>query len=227
MGDGSDETDIDLDLLRRRVLNVVGHELRTPITTLRGLAELLGTTPDDATKTAAVREAIQRSARRIEHLVDDALVALGVTTAMPVGAAHATPVAEVVTEAWEVVGDGALDLEGNAVALVHADGFRRALACVLDNARKYGDQVHVLVQEQNGHAVVTVRDEGPGVAESEGALLFEPFFRGERAVMTAPGLGLGLTVARRLLEHDGGTVEVGAAAGGGAAATVRVPRPGP
>lgn len=228
MGDGADELDAvraEVDLLRRRVLNVVGHELRTPITTLRGLAELLGTTPDDPVKTAAVRDAIQRSARRIEHLVDDALVALGVTTALPVGPPHAVPVVAVLHEAWETVGDGALDVEGSATALVRPDGFRRALACVLDNARKYGEQVHVVVAERNGHAVVTVRDEGPGVADDEGALLFEPFFRGERAVMTAPGLGLGLTVARRLLEHDGGTVEVGPADGGGATATVRVPHP--
>ena len=151
-------------------------------------------------------------------------MALGVTTAMPVGAPHATPVVAALNEAWESVGDGELDIEGSATALVHPDGFRRALACVLDNARKYGEQVHVVVAEHNGHAVVTVRDEGPGLTDGEGALLFEPFFRGERAVMTAPGLGLGLTVARRLLEHDGGTVEVGAADGGGAAATVRVPR---
>lgn len=228
MGDGSDELDAtraEVDLLRRRVLNVVGHELRTPITTLRGLAELLGTTPDDPAKTAAVRDAIQRSARRIERLVDDALVALGVTTALPVGAARATPVVEVVNEAWAAVGDGELDVEGDATALVRPDGFRRALACVLDNAQKYGTEVHVEVAERNGHAIVTVLDRGPGVADGEGALLFEPFFRGERAVMTAPGLGLGLTVARRLLEHDGGTVEVGTADGGGAAATVRVPRP--
>jgi signal transduction histidine kinase len=228
VADGSDEVDTaraEVDLLRRRVLNVVGHELRTPITTLRGLAELLGTTPDEPAKTAAVRDAIQRSARRIEHLVDDALVALGVTTAMPVGTAQPTPVVAVIHEAWEAVGDGELDIEGTATALVHPDGFRRALACVLDNARKYGELVHVEVAERNGHAVVTVLDEGPGLTEGEGALLFEPFFRGERAVMTAPGLGLGLTVARRLLEHDGGTVEVGAGVGGGAAATVRVPRP--
>jgi len=228
VGDAPEEIDAaraDVDLLRRRVLNVVGHELRTPITTLRGLAELLGTTPDEPEKTAAVRDAIQRSARRIEHLVDDALVALGVTTAMPVGSVHPTAVAAVVTEAWETVGQGDLVVEGNATALVHPDGFRRALACVLDNANKYGERVHVQVAEQNGHAIVTVLDEGPGLTAGEDALLFEPFFRGERAVMTAPGLGLGLAVARRLLEHDGGTVEVGAADGGGAAATVRVPRP--
>jgi signal transduction histidine kinase len=228
VGDGADELDTaraEVDLLRRRVLNVVGHELRTPITTIRGLAELLGTTPDDPVKTAAVRDAIQRSARRIERLVDDALVALGVTTALPVGAPHATAVVDAVNEAWAAVAEGVLDVEGAATALVHPDGFRRALACVLDNAHKYGDEIHVEVSERNGHAVVTVVDRGPGLADGEGALLFEPFFRGERAVMTAPGLGLGLTVARRLLEHDGGTVEVAAAAGGGAAATVRVPRP--
>lgn len=228
MGDGAEDLEAaraEVDLLRRRVLNVVGHELRTPITTLRGLAELLGTTPDDPASTAAVCEAIQRSARRIEGLLDDALVALGVTTALPVGAPQPTAVSTAVAEAWEAVGDGPLQVSGSATALVHPDGFRRALACVLDNASKYGGEVQVEVGEQNGHAVVTVVDHGPGVADDEQPLLFEPFFRGERAVMTAPGLGLGLTVARRLVEHDGGSVEVGPADGGGATATVRVPRP--
>lgn len=228
MGEGTDELDTaraEVDLLRRRVLNVVGHELRTPITTLRGLAELLGTTPDDPVKTAAVRDAIQRSARRIEGLLDDALVALGVSTALPVGDAEPTPVAGVLAEAWHGVADGDLVVEGTATALVHPDGFRRALACLLDNARKYGGDVRVAVSEQHGHAVVVVADAGPGIAAGEEDLLFEPFFRGERAVMTAPGLGLGLTVAQRLLEHDGGSVALGPHEGGGAAATVRVPRP--
>lgn len=207
------------------MLNVVGHELRTPVTTLRGLAELLGTTPDDPERTAVLREAILRSARRIEGLLDDALVALGVSTALPVGPAHATPVGTALSEAWAIVGEGELEVEGAATAMVHPDGFRRALACLLDNARKYGGHVRVEVADGNGEDVlVTVRDDGPGIAEGERSLLFEPFFRGERAVMTAPGLGLGLAVARQLVEHDGGTVDVCPADGGGVLAAVRVRR---
>ena len=228
MGDGEDALEraaAEVDLLRRRVLNVVGHELRTPITTLRGLAELLGTTPDDPVKTVAVRDAIQRSARRIEGLLDDALVALGVTTALPVGAPQPTAVVGVVEEAWRAVDGGELDVEGSAVALVHPDGFRRALTCVLDNAHKYGAEVTVDIGEGNEGVVVTVADRGAGIAAGEEGLLFEPFFRGERAVMTAPGLGLGLTVARRLLEHDGGGIDLRPGPDAGAVATLRVPRP--
>lgn len=228
MGDGQGDLErvaAEVDLLRRRVLNVVGHELRTPITTLRGLAELLGTTPDDPEKTAAVRDAIQRSARRIEALLDDALVALGVTTALPVGAATPTPVVGVVEAAWRSLEGEGLEIDGAATALVHPDGLRRALACVLDNAVKYGEAVRVEVAEEGDEAVVSVVDGGPGIAEGEDSLLFEPFFRGERAVMTAPGLGLGLTVARRLVEHDGGRIDVRPGAEGGAVTTVRVPRP--
>lgn len=228
MADGADERDLaraEVDLLRRRVLNVVGHELRTPITTLRGLSELLTTTPDDPTKIAAVHEAIQRSARRVEGLLDDALVALGVTTALPVGARLAVAVRSAVEEAWIAVGGGELDLAGAATALVHPEGFRRALGCLLDNAHKYGGDVHVRVDDADGEAVITVTDHGPGLHPDEAGLLFEPFFRGEQAVMTAPGLGLGLTVARTLLEHDGGTVAVAPGPDGGTTATVRVPCP--
>ena len=161
----------------------------------------------------------------VEALLDDALVALGVTTALPVGPPYPTPVVAVLEEAWRSVFDGPLEVEGSGSALVHPDGLRRALTCVLDNASKYGGEVRVEVHDDGDEVVVTVADRGPGIAAGEEGLLFEPFFRGERAVMIAPGLGLGLTVARRLVEHDGGRVEVQPGPDGGAVATVRVPRP--
>lgn len=66
-------------MLRRRVLNVVGHELRTPVTTLRGPADALEGAGTD-TERVQLADALVRSARRLESLVDDLLVAMGVTT---------------------------------------------------------------------------------------------------------------------------------------------------
>src|SRR5687768_18169134 len=93
----------DVDLLRRRVLNVVGHELRTPVTTLRGLADALEGAGTDAER-VQLTDALVRSARRLESLVDDALVAMGVTTALPVGAPRKESVLDALQAAWAEAG---------------------------------------------------------------------------------------------------------------------------
>ncbi|HYD08645.1 MAG TPA: histidine kinase dimerization/phospho-acceptor domain-containing protein, partial [Acidimicrobiales bacterium] len=73
-------TDEALDLLRRRVVNVVGHELRTPVTIVRGLAESLAVANDDVAREQLIA-ALVRSSARLEGLVDELLLAAGVSTA--------------------------------------------------------------------------------------------------------------------------------------------------
>src|SRR5436190_16625171 len=72
----------ELEAIRRRVVNVVGHALRTPVTTIAGMASALATTTDAETRSALV-EGLVRNARRVEGLLDDLLIASGVTTALP------------------------------------------------------------------------------------------------------------------------------------------------
>lgn len=220
-----------LDLLRRRIVNVVGHELRTPVTTLRGLADLLGTTGGDPDATERLFDAIRRTARRAEALVDDLLVAAGVTTALPVAAIVPTPVTVAATAAWAEVEDvQGIDLELDAdrdlAVLARPGSLRRALAAILENAVRYGSPPVALHAGRDGaDVVVSVEDAGPGVPEAERTLVLEPFFRGEQAVTTAAGLGLGLALAAALVEHDGGTLVVGGRDGGGTTVTIRLPAP--
>ena len=81
------------------------------------------------------------------------------------------------------------------------------------------------IDQSDGAVVVSVVDRGPGIPAAEIALVTEPFFRGERAVMTAAGLGLGLAVATAIAGQHAATVSVRNGDGGGTVAEVRWPTP--
>src|SRR5258706_7445207 len=79
----------ELDAIRRRVVNVVGHALRTPVTTMVGMANALEATEDGPTRAMLV-DRLARNASRVERLLDDLLLAAGVSTAAPAGDATVT-----------------------------------------------------------------------------------------------------------------------------------------
>jgi signal transduction histidine kinase len=207
--DATVATASDLDLLRRRVVNVVGHELRTPVTTVRGLAESLAAATDEQTR-RELTTALVRSAARLERLVDDLLLASGVLTASPVGDAVAVDLAAAVRDAgWPA------SVEGAATIAARAESVERILEPIVDNARRHGEPIEVRVSASGGGAIIDVESSGPELGEGDVLLLCEPFFRGEAAVMTAPGLGLGLAIARTIARAEGGDVQAHARAGGG------------
>lgn len=213
--------------MRRRVMAVVGHELRTPITTIRGLAELL-----PQASAAEVRDQIApsllRLTARLERLLDDLLLAAGIMTALPVGRPVPHEVAPAVREAWAGLGhDGdRLAVGGDLAArvLVAPGALPRILGALLDNAAKYGEgTVEVDIASGAGEVTVSVTSRGRTPPAADLAMAFEPFYRGEAAVMAAPGLGVGLPVARAIAEQAGGRVTLDAAVGGGVVARVVLP----
>lgn len=226
IGGSTPRSEADLDRLRRRVINVVGHELRTPVTTIRGLAELLGGGGDDPELAAA----LVREARRLEALLDQLLVAAGVSTALPVDQPAPIPVVPAITGIWAGLGDRA-DLvvesgpsgEGPA-ALAGPTALDQMLRALLDNAAAHGDPpVRVGVTTAAGRVRVTVESGGPVLPDEDVAMALEPFWRGERAVTARPGLGLGLPVAKAMAEHAGGSLTLASRSGGGLIATLELP----
>lgn len=215
-----------VDLLRRRVLNVVGHELRTPITTLRGLAESLGSAADPGIE-ADLHDAIRRTARRTEALLDDLLLATGVSTALPVGAGAPNHVAATARRIWDALesAEGTeLAVAGDGVVLVAPGALERMLAAVLDNAARYGEApVELRTTTVGGEVVILVSDRGLGVPSAELPLLTEPFFRGERAVLGHHSLGLGLAVVQSLVDHLDGELSLRNRDGGGFEVELRIP----
>lgn len=214
--------------VRERVMNVVGHALRTPMATVRGQAEVLARTTDEAQREQLV-DGLLRTTRRLERLLDDVLVAAGIETRLPVRAPEDVRLADVVHVAWAELGsDRSLQLTGEptATARVAPDALRWMLGHLLDNAVRYGaGHVEVGIRVLADRATVTVGSEGPDLSPGDLANAFELFYRGEHAVMVAGDrMGVGLPVARRLAEFMGGTVTLAPRPGGGVVATVTLPR---
>jgi len=205
-----------LDLLQRRVVNVVGHELRTPVTIVRGLAESLAAATDEDVKQELI-DALVRSSGRLERLIDQLLLASGVHTASPVGDAKDIDVEPVLRE----VGWSAL-VDGRATVRARPDAVRLILEPIVDNASRHGEPVIARIDG----GTIEIESAGPDLPEGEAELATEPFFRGEQAVMSRPGLGLGLAIARTVARSEGGEVVVRRREDGGVVVVVTLPEAG-
>jgi two-component system, LuxR family, sensor kinase FixL len=213
------------DQLRGQFLATVSHELRTPLTTILAssemLADVLGSLEDPATRdeVASYADRITRAARRELTLVDDLLALTSIEASegqVGRGLSDLGAVARGAVAHHQQRADGRgtmLEMVGDPDPLlvpVQEGWLARALGCVLDNAVKFtpsGGSVTVAVGADRGLATVDVRDTGPGVPEGEEDLVFSRLYRGQNAVAAeTAGAGLGLTIARSIVEAAGGTL---------------------
>ena len=101
---------------------------------------------------------------------------------------------------------------------------RRALTNLVGNAVAYGGTVRLALRREAGRVVIEVADDGPGIPEAQLEAVFEPFRRLEASRnRTTGGVGLGLTIARRAVEVEGGTLRLVNRTGGGLSAVVSLP----
>ncbi|MEA2316126.1 MAG: two-component system, OmpR family, sensor kinase [Solirubrobacteraceae bacterium] len=191
-------------LRERRFLADASHELRTPLTSLAGNVEFVarhGVNPE-------VLADLQLDTARLQRLVGD-LLALERETAGP---APDQPV-----RLDRVVADAVADRPAARIAACtpltvagDADALRRALDNLIENAEIHGRRggvVSVSLAPAGGSAVLSVTDEGPGIAPGDASLAFERFWRGPGA-LGRPGSGLGLAIVRATAERHGGRVTV-------------------
>lgn len=215
----------EVDALRKRVLNVIPHALRTPITTLRGLVEALPVATEREIRDE-IAPALRRLAAQAEHLLDDMLIAAGYTTALPTGDRLATPVAATVRKVWSEVG-GQAPIEvvdpGDAIVVAPQGSLFKMLVHVLDNAVKHGEPPFRVVVEEVDPGRVRLEVGSGGKTPVDLAMLTEPFYRSEAAVMRASGLGVGLTVAGALAVQAGGSLEIEAGEDGGVVCRLELP----
>jgi signal transduction histidine kinase len=215
---------------QKQFLADVSHELRTPLTTMRGNLEVTLRRPDlaESEKRAAIADALAE-AERMSRMVED-LLDLTRTLAAHETRAEPVPLAAVVSDAVTAARPRAnglaltLDLHAEPTVSGDPDKLRRLVDNLIDNALKYtaAGEVEVGLRRENGVAVVTVRDTGPGMTAEEAARAFERFWRGDRA-RGEPGSGLGLAIARAVAAEHGGSLSLDSAPGKGSTFTLRLP----
>ncbi len=219
-------------------LATLSHELRTPLATILGWTQLLrGRTPDAATVDGAV-STIDRAARAQLRLIDDILVAARVVAGALRLERRRVDVAIAVSKAADAVRltaeqkDVRLDLRLSEGCLVDGDPGRieHVAYHLLGNAVKFsarGGAVSVAVErdDERGAATIAVRDDGVGITPELLPRVFERFTQGESGLTRQHGgLGLGLSLARTLVEAHGGTIHVESGGQGrGTTVLVRMP----
>ncbi|MCC6178933.1 MAG: PAS domain S-box protein [Chloroflexi bacterium] len=215
--------------LEHEFMAMVGHELKGPLTAVRGFAELMartGSFSDRATST------IVRQSQRLERLVDELLDASRLATGritLECSAVDLAELARAVVEQAQVLPDASVTelVVAERVSLCWGDRDRleQVLQNLLSNAYKYAPVgiVRVLVDEFEGMPRVAVEDEGPGIPVDIASRLFERFTRSQATARTAPGLGLGLYIGRMLVEAHGGLIAASSRPEGGARFWFTVP----
>jgi two-component system phosphate regulon sensor histidine kinase PhoR len=222
-----------LESVRRDFVANLTHELRTPVTAIRGYAETLESTSVDAATRAEFLQTIHRNAVRIGRLVDDLLV-LQELDARPHARLAAEPVdlgmlvTNVVRTAQPHAERAQVALKSEVDATLRVlgdpDRLEQVVQNLVDNAIKYGGSEVRIRAENNGVEVsLVVEDDGPGIAADHLARLFERFYRVDAGRSREQGgSGLGLAIVKHLTEAMGGSVAVDSQVGGGSRFTVRL-----
>ena len=208
LADSRAETESALARQRQFVADA-SHELRTPLTSILANLELLAEVLDGEEGEAA-RSAL-RSSRRMRRLVADLLLLARADTKRET-AHEPTDLGKVVVEAAAELGPVAdgheLDVDAEpAVVAGSPDELHRLALNLMENAIKHtppGTHVHAAVQRANGHVVLTVADDGPGIPEELRDRIFERFTRGGGD--HGGSFGLGLSIVRAVAESHHGTV---------------------
>jgi signal transduction histidine kinase len=227
----------EAERLKDEFVGLVSHELRTPLTSIVGYLELVHEQDGDRLSDDSRRflDVIERNSRRLMRLVGDLLFVVQME-ARPLGVASgpvdlADVVAESIESARPRAEEKGVRLEGRLADVASCDGDQGRLAQVVDNlvanAVKFtpsGGAVVVELAERDGRASIVVRDTGVGIPADEQGQLFQRFFRASNAAAReTPGVGLGLTIVKAIVEAHGGTVAVRSREGRGTTFTVALP----
>ena len=242
LGTGLDEMAERVETLlasEKELLANVAHELRTPLARIGVALDIAGEGDADAARASLADIAIDVS--ELTTIVDDILVAMrfevGADARLPLHRASHDPA----TIARTAVDRMRTNHRDRPVALRLADDlpaidvdpmlFRRVLDNLLENAHKYtpdqASPIDLAVSREAGGVVFEVHDRGVGIAPADLPRVFTAFFRGERSrSRETGGVGLGLTLAKRIVDAHGGSIAVTSRAEAGTVVRVSVPAAG-
>ena len=229
-----------LERMKNQFVSAVSHELRTPLTSIKGSLGLImggiaGELPEQA---AHLVEVAARNSDVLMQLVNDILDIERLDADAMILELTETPVEEVVRQALDATSgmaidrDVAIETRGVDTTVVRVDGFRigQALTNLVGNAVKFSPAGSVVLIEESVEpdaVAIAVVDSGPGIPADMHESIFERFeqVRGLNGVMGG-GTGLGLPIARGIVEAHGGTITVESDVGTGSRFVMRLPRKG-
>ena len=211
----------EADRRKDEFLATLAHELRNPLAPLRNALEILRVAGDDPQRAQKAREMMQRQLAQMVRLVDDLLDVSRITTGKLAVRKGAVELQDIVRDALESVRHfiesrrHTLELQvAPEPIMVDADRTRLAqvFSNLLNNATKYtppGGRISLVVEREGREGVVRVRDTGIGIASGSMAAIFDMFVQLDRSLeRSQAGLGVGLTLARRLVQLHGGELSV-------------------
>jgi signal transduction histidine kinase len=200
---------------QRRFVADASHELKTPLTAISGMLELLKSHPDMETKDRARALSVAgKEAGRMESLIADLLL-LSRAQANRSGAKEKVQLAEHVKEQIETLQvlypEQKFELRGDTqvVFSINPGSFSRIIRNLMENACRYapGEAIVVEFQESDSHIRVSVKDSGPGIPGEKVSQLFERFYRTDSGrARSEGGHGLGLAIVKALVEEAGGSI---------------------
>jgi PAS domain S-box-containing protein len=226
--------------MKDEFLAVLSHELRTPLNTVLGYARMLREDEDDARMPEEMRrralEALERNADTLSRLVNDVLDTSRVVTGKLRLVFETCAIEQLIEEAIAVVRPAAeakavsIDpqLERNMAVMGDRDRLLQVVWNLLSNAVKFtppGGSVRIKAHKEAGVVQISVADTGVGIGSNDLPFVFQRFWQAHTGVSREfGGLGIGLALARHLVELHGGTIRV-ESPGVGLGATFTVSRP--
>ncbi|HEY4079896.1 MAG TPA: DUF4118 domain-containing protein [Burkholderiaceae bacterium] len=206
---------IESERLRNSLLSALSHDLRTPLAVVYGLAQTLSAQRDLPEQAQELSQSLLTQSQRVSAMVSNLLDMARLQSGAVRLNLQWQPLDEVigvVMNAMQPV------LAGHRVKIELAPGLpllnvdaallERVFANLLENASKYapaGGEIVIAAEAREHDVIVSVADQGPGLPSGKEELIFEKFTRGERESST-PGVGLGLTICRAIVEAHGGRI---------------------
>ncbi len=227
-----------LDNLKRDLVANVSHELKTPITTIKGFVEILKEGEiDDPKKAERFLDIIYRHTERLNAIVEDLLTLSrleqgNVEKDLNFEEQRLKPVLKTVEEDYEFKAiekniEISIKCEDNLTARIDSSLIEQALGNLLDNAIKYSEKktkIHLRAYTENNFTVFEVEDEGFGIAKEHFPRLFERFYRIEKSrSRDEGGTGLGLSIVKHIAQVHGGTVEIESELNKGSIFRIKIP----